>query len=77
MFFGYADKTDGDTIKLKSARNCVYWPTTNKGFVGLASVGPLKGARVGPAADMELRKVTCVVECSPESVAAWESNQWS
>lgn len=76
VFFGYADETAGDTIRLKSARNCLYWPSENKGFLGLASEGPLKGARVGPSADIELRKVTCVVECTPKAVEAWESGPW-
>lgn len=76
VFFGYAENTDGDTIKLKRARNCIYWPVENRGFLGLASDGPAKGARVGPAADIELRNITCVVECSAASVAAWEAAPW-
>lgn len=77
VFFGYADKTDGATIALRAARNCLYWPTQNKGFLGLASMGPLDGARVGPAADIEIRDITCVAECSDEAVAAWEKAVWS
>lgn len=77
VFFGYAEDTSGETIKLTSARNCVYWPASTKGFIGLASDGPSKGARVGPAADIELRKVTAVVECSEEAAKAWESAPWS
>lgn len=61
VFFGYATKTDGETIKLRAARCCLYWPPEQKGFLGLASDGPLKGARVGPAADIELRDITCAV----------------
>jgi hypothetical protein len=77
VFFGYASETDGETIKLRGARNCVYWPTTQKGFLGLASSGPLRGARVGPPADIELRSVTCVAEVSPEAVKRWEEQPWS
>ena len=51
VFFGYALDTDGETIKLRAARNCIYRPTDNKGFMGLAYMGPIKGSRVGPAAD--------------------------
>ncbi len=29
VFFGYAADTKGDTIILKRARNCIYWPSTN------------------------------------------------
>lgn len=48
-----------------------------KGFLGLATVGPLSGARIGPAADIELHGITCVAECTPEAVAAWERAPWS
>ena len=49
VFFGYATNTDGATIALRSARNCIYWPIEQKGFLGLATAGPLKGSRIGPA----------------------------
>lgn len=76
VFFGYATDTDGATIKLRAARNCLYWPTENKGFLGLASMGPVKGARVGPAADLELRDITAVAECTTAAVTAWEAAPW-
>ncbi len=76
VFFGYATKTDGATIKLRAARNCIYWPAENKGFLGLASMGPVKGSRIGPAADVELRDITCVAECTTAAVTAWESAPW-
>jgi hypothetical protein len=77
VFFGYAKDTSGDTIKLRAARNCIYWPAENKGFLGLASDGPIKGARVGPPADIELRAITCVALCTEKAVSAWESEPWS
>lgn len=76
VFFGYATDASGDTIKLRSARNCLYWPAENKGFLGLASEGPKSGARIGPAADIELRNITCVAVCTPEAVKAWEAAPW-
>jgi hypothetical protein len=76
VFFGYATETDRDTISLRAARNCIYWPASNKGFLGLAAEGPHKGSRIGPPANIELRKITCVAECTPESVAAWEAGPW-
>lgn len=76
VFFGYATNTDGDVIKLRAARNCVYWPAGQKGFVGLASDGPISGARIGPAADIELRGITCVAECTEAAVKAWEAAPW-
>ena len=77
VFFGYATDTNGDTINLRRARNCIYWPIENKGFLGLASDGPKKGSRVGPPADIELRKITCVAEVTPEAVKVWEAQPWS
>ena len=77
VFFGYATETGGDTIKLRAARNCIYWPVENKGFLGLASMGPVKGARVGPAAEIELRDITCVAECTAPAVEAWEKSPWA
>ncbi|HZP77558.1 MAG TPA: hypothetical protein VFB45_15545 [Pseudolabrys sp.] len=77
VFFGYAADTEGESIKLRAARNCIYWPVENKGFMGLAAMGPVKGARVGPAADISLRHITSVIECSPDAVTAWEAAPWS
>ena len=77
VFFGWATETDGETIKLRAARNCIYWPQAQKGFLGLASAGPLDGARVGPPADIELRSITCVAEVALEAVARWEAAPWA
>lgn len=77
VFFGYATDTSGETIKLRAARNCVYWPAAQKGFLGLAKEGPLNGARIGPPADIELRGITCVAEVTPEAVQRWEAAPWS
>ena len=77
VFFGYATDVSGETIKLRAARNCIYWPAEQKGFLGLANVGPVKGARIGPAANIELRGITCVAECTPEATRAWESAPWN
>ena len=76
VFFGYATETAGPTIKLRAARNCLYWPAENQGFLGLANMGPVKGSRVGPRADIELRDVTSVSECSQTAVDRWESAKW-
>jgi hypothetical protein len=76
VFFGYASETSGDTIKLTRARCCVYWPAENKGFLGLASDGPLDGAKIGPAADIELRDITCVAEVTAEAAERWNDAPW-
>lgn len=77
VFFGYATETSGPVIQLKRARMCVYWSTDLRGFMGLASMGPSNSCRVSPAADIELRDITSVVEVSPEAVAKWEKAPWA
>lgn len=77
VFFGYTTKTDGETISLRNGRCCIYWPAKVKGFLGLASDGPGSGAKVGPAADIELRDITCVAECTDKAAKAWEVAPWN
>jgi hypothetical protein len=77
LFFGYATETDGAVIRLRAARNCIYWSSDVRGFLGLASSGPTKTCKIGPSADIELRDITCVAKCSPEAVIAWEKAPWS
>ncbi len=77
VFFGYATETGGTTIRMRAARLCVYWTSDLRGFMGLASSGPSKSCRIGPPADIELRDITAVVECSPEAVTKWEQGFWN
>jgi hypothetical protein len=77
VFFGWATETSGETIKLRAARNCIYWSANVKGFIGLMASGPTSECRVGPAADIELRNITCVGAATPEAVTAWENAPWS
>jgi len=76
VFFGYATKTDGETIELKRARLCVYWSADVRGFMGLAAKGPTANCRIGPPADIELRAITSVTDVTPEATAAWEAAKW-
>lgn len=76
VFFGYAKDTSSDTIKLRAARLCVYWTADLRGFMGLASHGPSKGCKIGPAADIELREVTAVLEATPDAAKRWEDAPW-
>lgn len=76
VFFGYATYYLDKTVQLRAARNCIYWPVENKGFLGLATLGPVKGARVGPAADIVLHDVTSVSCCTDEATTAWEGAPW-
>lgn len=72
VFFGYAEETDGEQITLTQARLCLYWPPETEGFMGLATMGPLKGSRIGAAApSIKLRKVTSVLEVTPEAEERW------
>ena len=77
VFFGYTSDYSEKTIELRAARNCIYWATDNKGFLGLANMGPTKSAKVGPAADIILHDVTCVAKCTDAATQAWEIAPWS
>lgn len=77
VFFGYAENTEGETIKLVRGRLCVRWSSDCRGFMGLAAKGPTENCRIGPAADITLRNITAVAEVTPEAVKAWEAAPWS
>lgn len=76
VFFGYAKEIDGATIQLRSGRNCLYWSADVKGFAGLASTGPSKSCRIGPAVDIQLRDITSVALVTDEAAKAWEAAPW-
>lgn len=73
VFFGYAADIDGETIQLKNARLAIYWSADLRGFMGLASMGPSSGCKIGPRADITLRDITSVTEVTPEAIAKWEA----
>ncbi len=77
IFMGYAQETGGATIKLRAARLCVSWSSDLRGFMGLASQGPSSNCRIGPAADIELRDITSVVEVSKEAEERWQKQPWA
>lgn len=77
VFFGYATDTTGTTIRLRRARNCIYWSSDVRGVLGLAATGPSSKCRVGPPADLTLRAITAVAEVTPEAIEAWETAPWS
>ncbi len=76
VFFGYATDTTGDPIHLRSARCCIRWEGI-KGFMALATTGPGDKCKIGPAASIDLRKITSVTEVSAEAVLAWERGPWA
>jgi hypothetical protein len=73
VFFGYADNTAGDVIFLKRARNCIYWSADLRGFAGLAAMGPGSSCKIGPVVDIEVRKITSVIEVAPEAEIKWNA----
>lgn len=77
VFFGYATDWDGEIVKLKRARLCIYWSADVKGFMGLAATGPSKSCKIGPPADIDLRAITAVVSVTPEAVEKWEKAPWN
>lgn len=72
VFFGYAEDTTGDVIKLRDARMGIYWGTT-RGVMELAETGPTEKSKVSARANIEVRKVTAVFEVTPAAAAKWES----
>lgn len=77
VFFGYAVDTNSKTIKASQVRNCLYWPTSVGGFVGLAVTGPNKDTRIGPAVEeITLHDVTAVLKCTDVAEKAWLSANW-
>jgi hypothetical protein len=68
-----------EKVTLASCRNVLYWDAATRGFLGLASTGPTKGCRVGPAANgsSTLFDVTGVFTCTPEAIKAFEASQWT
>ena len=79
VFFGTLAALDISerTCTLTNARNCIHWPTSDRGFIGLAVMGPLDGSRVGPAATcLQLAGVTSVAVCTTEAAERWEAAPW-
>lgn len=71
VFFGYAEDTTGTTILLKRARMAIYFGTT-RGVMELAETGPTEKSKVSARADLDVRKITAVMEVTPEACKKWE-----
>ena len=77
VFFGYLDKLLDDTIFLDNARNCIYWSSDVKGFLGLAVYGPSESCKIGPKVKkIQLNKVTSVTEVATDAARKWEIAPW-
>lgn len=80
VFFGYVDGEANapGKLDLKDARNCVYWSSDCKGFLGLAATGPTPGCRIGPkVATITLYGVTSITPVAEQAVEQWEAAPWN
>ncbi len=77
VFFGYFDAMDGNVVDLTNARNCLYWSSETKGFLGLAANGPTVDCRIGPQSPaLHLFGITSVSKVSEKAAAEWEKQPW-
>lgn len=72
VFFGYAESTGGDSIRLKDARMAIQFGTT-RGVMQLAETGPTSSSKISAKADIEVRSITAVFEVAPKALKAWEA----
>jgi len=79
VFFGYMKEMPKDgSITIEQAQNCVYWSSDVHGFMGLASTGPTKSCKIGPAVpSITLNKITAVIEVTPEAAEKWQAMPWN
>lgn len=74
VFFGDLASKENlpDSCTLKNARNCIYWSSDCKGFLGLASDGPTPSCKIGRMVDsITLYKITSVTPVSEKAVKVW------
>jgi hypothetical protein len=50
----------------------IYFGTT-RGVLELCETGPTTKSKISARADIEVRKVSAVMEVTPEATAAWEA----
>lgn len=73
VFFGYSSDTGGSEIKLERARMAIGYGTT-RGLLELAETGPTGRSKISARApSIDVRKVTAVIEVTPEAVEKWEA----
>jgi hypothetical protein len=76
IFCGWTTEPDSEVVKLRAARQAVYYSADTHGLLGLAANGPGKDSRIGPPANITVRNITHVIECSPQAVKAWGEAEW-
>lgn len=72
VFFGYSSNTRGENVDLRGARMAIRWGTT-RGVMELGETGPTSVSKISARADLEVRKVTLVMEVTPMATLAWEA----
>lgn len=77
IFCGWTMDADSEVVKLRAARQAVYYSADTYGLLGLAANGPGKNSRIGPPANITIRNVTHVIEVSPEAARVWEGAKWT
>jgi hypothetical protein len=59
VFFGYATETDGESIELRAARNCIFWGDRQQGLSWASPTwGRLRARESGRPPTFDLRDVT-------------------
>lgn len=74
VFFGFIknDKKLPEEITLTNAKNCIYWSSDCKGFLGLAAYGPTSSCRIGATIkEITLYKITSVTPVEEKAVELW------
>jgi len=77
VFYGEVldDKKLPKEIKLKAARNCMYWSSDCNGFLGLAATGPTKSCKIGVMVpEITLYDITSVTPVTEVAVKAWKES---
>jgi hypothetical protein len=77
IFCGWTSDTTGERIQLRNARQACYFLEGTQGLLGLAVSGPASGSKIGPPANIEVRRIVNVIECGPAAVEAWENAKWA
>ncbi len=78
VFFGELLTEKNDIVELANARMAVYWPAEQKGVLGLAATGPVKGCRITPAIPkIKLNGVTSIMDCTDEAIQNWAGEIWN
>lgn len=77
VFCGVVTNKKKDSLTLLDAQMCVYWDSSIRGVLGLASSGPNNKCRVTKSIPkIELNEITSIMECTDEATKNWKKNFW-